>query len=281
LPIAHWSRDFESPLPRQKKASENPVIAAGLAAIASCAQSLISSRAPSNQPAPMATSNRPWSIAIDYPPRMYTIVIGNKRYSSWSMRPWLALSLTGAPFDEIVIPLDRPDTKAKILEYSPAGRVPVLRHGDLTVWDSLAITEYLHERHPEAGLWPADPASRAVARSAVAEMHSGFGALRQNMSMDLGASKPGQGHDAPGVRQDIDRIRTLWGDLRARYGRGGDFLFGSLTVADAFFAPVATRFRTYGVTLDPVSERYVEAIYGWPAFRSWLDAAAREPWVRP
>ena len=212
---------------------------------------------------------------MDYAPRMYTIVIGNKRYSSWSMRPWLALSLTGAPFDEVLIPLNQPDTKAKILEYSPSA----LLHDGLVVWDSLAITEYLHERHPEAGLWPADPAARAVARSAAAEMHSGFAALRQNMSMDLGARKPGQGHDAPGVRADIDRIRALWCDFRERYGRGGDFLFGSLTAADAFFAPVATRFRTYGVELDPVSERYVEAIYGWPAFRSWLDAAAREPWV--
>jgi glutathione S-transferase len=218
------------------------------------------------------------SIAIDYPPRVYTIIIGNKRTSSWSMRPWLALSLTGVAFEEVVIPLHQPDTKARILEYSPSGRVPALRHDDLVVWDSLGITEYLHERHPEAGLWPADPAARAVARSVVAEMHAGFAALRNNMSMDLAAKKPGQGHDAPGVRADIDRIRALWCELRDRHGRDGDFLFGSLTAADAFFAPVATRFRTYGVALDPVSERYVEAIYGWPAFRSWLDAAARETW---
>ncbi len=207
-----------------------------------------------------------------------TIVVGNKAYSSWSLRGWLMLEATGAPFDEIVIPLDRPDTRAAIQAHSPAGRVPVLRAGALTVWDSLAIGEYLAERFPEAGLWPGEPDARAVARSVSAEMHSGFEALRRDMPMDLKRERPGQGHTS-GALADIARITAIWAQCRQGFGAGGPFLFGSFSIADAMFAPVATRLRTYGVSLDADSDAYVRAIMDWPAMRRWIAAAAEEPWV--
>ena len=150
-----------------------------------------------------------------------TVVIGNKNYSSWSLRGWLAVRATGQPFDEVLLPLDSREYADQIARWSPSGRVPALRHGEITVWDSLAICEYLAETYPEAGLWPADSSARAVARSAAAEMHSGFQALRTNMPMNIRADRPGQGM-APGVKEDIARIRAIWGDCRARYGAGGD-----------------------------------------------------------
>lgn len=207
-----------------------------------------------------------------------TIVVGNKAYSSWSLRGWLMLEATGAPFEEIVIPLDRPETRAAILAQSPAGRVPVLKADGLTIWDSLAIGEYLAERFPDAGLWPSDVAARAVARSVSAEMHSGFEALRREMPMDVKQRRPGIGH-TPDVLADIARITALWADCRDRFGAGGRFLFGGFCIADAMYAPVATRLETYGVDLDPDSRAYVDAILGWPAMRRWTAAGRAEPWV--
>lgn len=208
------------------------------------------------------------------------LVVGSKNYSSWSLRPYLALAHTGQPFQEVVIALDEPDTAAKIAQHSPAGRVPVLRHGELTIWDSLAICEYLAETFPAAKLWPEDKAARAVARSVTAEMHSGFQALRNNLSMDLRSRKPGKGHDAPGVQDDIRRIQQMWRECRERFGKEGPFLFGRFSIADAFYAPVVTRFVTYDVKLDAVASAYRDAVLALPAFKKWADAAAVEPPVK-
>ncbi len=205
-----------------------------------------------------------------------TIVIGNKNYSSWSLRAWIALAATGAEFDEIRIPLDRPDTRARILEHSPAGKVPVLRDGALVVWESLAICEYLAERFPDAGLWPDGDGARAHARAVACEMHAGFAALRNGMPMNCRAALPGKGH-SPEVDADIARIAKIWRDCRENFGAGGGFLFGRFTVADAMFAPVASRFTTYAVDLDPVSQAYVDAVLALPAMQAWYEAARAEP----
>ncbi len=208
-----------------------------------------------------------------------TLVIGNKNYSSWSLRPWLALKATGQAFDEVLVVLRRPETKAEILLHSAAGKLPVLKHGDLTIWESLAICEYIAETWPAAGLLPEDARARAVARSVMSEMHAGFVALRRELPMDICKLSPlAQNGVTPGeeARQDIARVQQIWQDCRGRFGKKGDFLFGGFTLADAMYAPVATRLRSYGVALDPVSEAYVNAIYAWPAMQEWCAAAAKE-----
>lgn len=204
-----------------------------------------------------------------------TLIIGNKNYSSWSLRPWLAMQQTGLEFQEIRIPLDTPKAASQLRQYSPAGKVPVLHDGSLIIWDSLAILDHLVERFPESHWWPTDPVARATARSISAEMHSSFAYLRQNMPMNCRASLPGKGM-APGVQADIDRITTIWRDCRQRFGRGGDFLFGTFTIADAMYAPVVSRFTTYSVTLDPICKAYTDAIWALPAMQDWLAAAQAE-----
>jgi glutathione S-transferase len=174
----------------------------------------------------------------------YRLVIGNKNWSSWSLRPWLAMRRAGLPFDEINVRLRLPDSKAEILRHSPSGMVPTLIDGDLAIWDSLAILEYLAERHPEAELWPRDRAARAIARSAAAEMHSGFMPLRQHCSMEL-LARSSQATLAPEVAANVERIVVLWRECRAKFGQKGPFLFGRFSNADAMYAPVAARFRTY------------------------------------
>lgn len=206
------------------------------------------------------------------------LVIANQNYSSWSLRPWLALKQAGLPFSVTVIPLRQDDTKARILARSPSGKVPALIHNGLTVWDSLAICEYLAELAPDAGLWPADPATRAVARSVSAEMHSGFTALRSNMPMNIRGELPGWGR-APGVADDIARIEAIWTDLRQRCGAEGPYLFGGFTIADAMYAPVVSRFKTYGVTVNPTAQAYADAIQAHPAMQEWTTAALAETWV--
>jgi glutathione S-transferase len=203
-----------------------------------------------------------------------TLVIGNKNYSSWSLRPWLAMKQARLDFAEVRIPLDTLETHAKILQYSPAGRVPVLIHNDLTIWDSLAIGEYLAEQFP-GHWWPKESAARASARSISAEMHSGFSSLRQQMPMDCRAQLPGQGGE-PGVQSDIDRITEIWRTCRRQFGAGGDFLFGQFTFADAMYAPVVSRFVTYEVELDEIARAYADAIWSLPAMQEWLEAAAAE-----
>lgn len=207
-----------------------------------------------------------------------TIVLGNKRYSSWSLRPWLALKHTGVAFDEVVIPLYRDGSKERILSFSPAGKVPILRHGEVTVWESLAICEYLADRFPAAGLWPEDPAARALARAVSAEMHGGFVALRQNLPMDLSRRADDPARIAL-AQADIDRVTQIWRDCRAAHGRAGPFLFGGFTNADAMYAPAACRLRSYGVKLDSECAAYVDALLDLPAMRAWEEAAAEEPWT--
>jgi len=207
-----------------------------------------------------------------------TIILGNKNYSSWSLRAWLALKATGTEFDEIVIPLWLDGAKEQIFTHSPSGKVPALRHGDAVVWESLAICEHLAEMFPDAGLWPADPVARATARSVSNEMHAGFMALRRAMPMNCRAAKPGKGM-TEGVAADVERVTAIWRDCRARFGTDGGLLFGGFTIADAMFAPVASRFRTYAVALDPVSAAYVDALHDLPAMRSWLAAAEAEPYT--
>ena len=202
-----------------------------------------------------------------------TLVIGNKNYSSWSLRPWLAMKVAGIPFAEHRIPLYGPGSKDQILVYSPAGKVPCLADGDLRVWDSLSICEYLAEKHP--GLWPQDPAARALARSVSAEMHSGFANLRAKMSMNIRKRSPGLGR-TPESMADVARIVSLWSDCRARYGKGGPFLFGAFSIADAMYAPVVLRFRTYEVELPADCRAYSDAVLALPAMQDWIAAAMAE-----
>ncbi|HEX3499002.1 MAG TPA: glutathione S-transferase family protein [Stellaceae bacterium] len=207
-----------------------------------------------------------------------TIYLGNKNYSSWSLRPWLALKQTGAEFAEELIPLSEANTRSTILRYSPSGRVPALTHGGLTVWDSLAICEYLAETFPAAQLWPADLAARAVARAVSAEMHSGFAALRNHLPMNMRSSFPNRGV-TPEVQADINRITAIWRDCRKRFGEGGPFLFGGFTNADAMYAPVVSRFRTYRVELEEEAQAYADAVWALPALQEWLTAAKNEPMI--
>lgn len=203
----------------------------------------------------------------------YRLVIGNKNYSSWSLRPWLAMKHSGIPFEETRIPLYGADSKERLASISPSARVPVLIHGDLVIWDSLAICEYLAERH--AGMWPGDATARAVARSVSAEMHSGFVNLRTNMTMNIRRNYAGKGM-GPGVMQDIARIFSLWADCRDRFGASGPFLFGGFSIADAMFAPVVTRFRTYAVPIPKELVPYYDAMLEIAAMRDWIAASETE-----
>ncbi len=208
-----------------------------------------------------------------------TIYLGNKNYSSWSMRPWLVLKRTTVAFEEVVIPLYQPGSKETVLKFSPSGKVPALRHGDVTVWDSLAICEYLAESFPTFDLWPKEPAARALARAVSAEMHSGFVALRQHLPMNIRSSFPGRGV-TPEVQADVNRIMAIWRDCRSRFGEGnGDFLFGNFTIADAMYAPVVTRFRPYKIELEREAEAYCETIMAMPAMQEWIAAARNEPMI--
>jgi glutathione S-transferase len=203
-----------------------------------------------------------------------TLIIGNKNYSSWSMRPWVAMTAFNIPFNEVRILLDRPDTSSRIAEYSAAGRVPVLIAGEMTIWDSLAICEYLAEQFPEKHLWPQDVAARAMARSVCAEMHAGFADLRSAMSMSIRDSLPGRGR-TPGAQGDIGRISEIWEECLSRFGHH-QYLFGDFTIADAFFAPVVMRFATYHVALAPALQAYCERIKAHPAVARWIAEALAE-----
>jgi glutathione S-transferase len=209
-----------------------------------------------------------------------TLVIGNRNYSSWSMRPAVLMRAKAIEFEEIQIPLRQPDSITRKLAYSPAGKVPVLIADGLHIWESTAIMEYLAEAFPERQLWPADREARAVARSVSAEMHAGFEALREHMPLNCRARHPGHGRE-PGVDSDIERVQGLWRDCRSRFGTGGDFLFGDFTVADAMFAPVVSRFQTYDVELGEVEQAYCGAVLAHPAVAEWIGAAQDEPWTIP
>lgn len=208
-----------------------------------------------------------------------TLVIGNKNYSSWSMRPWMALKGADIPFNEIVIPLYTGDAdKRRILSFTQSGKVPVLVDGDITVWDSLAIIEYAAEKFPQAKLWPQDRAARAHARSISAEMHSGFMPLRNECGMNI--HRPvGAKALSDDAKANIARIHQIWTDCRARYGGEGPYLFGAFTAADAMFAPVVHRFRTYAIEVTPPVREYMNTMLGNSAFRQWTDDAMAETLV--
>ena len=204
---------------------------------------------------------------------MRTLVIGNKNYSSWSLRPWLAMKALGILFEEVRIPLYMPDSKERILYYSPSGKLPCLIDGSIRVWDSLAILEHLAETYP--ALWPAAPTARALARSISAEMHAGFANLRQHMSMNVRARLPGKGR-TPEALAEAARVQAIWSDCRRRYGGAGPYLFGRFSAADAMYAPVALRFRTYAFELSEPCQAYADTLLALPAMREWIDAAERE-----
>ncbi len=207
-----------------------------------------------------------------------TLIIGNKNYFSWSLRPWILMKRLGVQFRELLIPLSQPETRDEIEKYSPSGRVPALRRGDFCVWDSMAICEYVSELAGGRG-WPKDPEIRAVARSVSAEMHSGFVNLRSEWPMNARARNR---HTpmTPGLEADIDRVEEIWGDCRSRFGKsGGPWLFGEYSIADAMYAPVVLRFNTYGAQLSEAARWYIATVIEDPALQEWVRAAKEERWT--
>ncbi|HVG51969.1 MAG TPA: glutathione S-transferase family protein [Xanthobacteraceae bacterium] len=208
------------------------------------------------------------------------LIIGNKNYSSWSMRPWIAMKAAGIPFEEEVISLNTPDFKPRLLKYSGTGKVPTLIDGDIHIWESLAILEYLAEKFPAAKLWPSDPKAKAHARAISSEMHAGFIPLRRQCPMNLWrpVKKMVLNDD---TAANVKRIDAMWTDSRARFGTGGPFLFGQFTAADAMYAPVVSRFHTYDVDVSAVTREYMKALMALPAWKEWRDAGVKEPWILP
>jgi glutathione S-transferase len=206
------------------------------------------------------------------------LIIGNKNYSSWSFRPWIAMKVAGIAFEETVISLDAGDFKAVVGPVSGTGKVPVLIDGDVRVWESLAILEYLAEKFPAAGLWPADSAARAYARVIANEMHAGFLPLRKLLPMNMW--RPVLKRElTPEAAANVARIEAIWNDCRARFAKGGPFLFGRFGAADAMYAPVVARLHTYAVAVGAGTRAYMDAVMALPAWREWHTAAVKEPWV--
>ena len=208
----------------------------------------------------------------------FKLIIGNKNYSSWSFRPWIAMKVGGIAFEEEVISLEASDFKARVGKVSGTGKVPALVDGNVHVWESLAILEYLAEKYPHAHLWPADPAARALARAIAAEMHAGFGPLRRHLPMNMWRPvTPRQ--LTPEVETNVRRIEAIWTDCRRGYGADGGFLFGGFGAADAMYAPVVSRFHTYGVEVGATARAYMDGVMALPAWGEWRAAALAEPWV--
>jgi glutathione S-transferase len=206
------------------------------------------------------------------------LIIGNKNYSSWSLRPWIAMRAANIPFDEEVISLDRTDFKARVGAFSGNGKVPVLLDGAICVWESLAILEYLAEKFTAAKLWPQSPAARAHARAIAAEMHAGFSPLRRHLPMNMRRPVMRRALDPP-VQTNVQRIEAIWTDCRTRFGAGGPFLFGAFGAADAMYAPVVSRFHTYDVQVGETCRAYMAAVTALPAWNEWCKAARAETWV--
>lgn len=208
------------------------------------------------------------------------LTIGNKLYSTWSMRPWLVLSAFGIPFEEMVISLSDADFKARVMAISPAGKVPILEDDGVVVWETLAIIEYLAERFPEHAIWPRDVAARAHARAVSNEMHAGFTALRGACPMNLGKRFANKDR-GEGVTRDVARIEQIWSEARSRFGAsaGGPFLYGAFSAADAMYAPVVARLDGYSVPVSEASEAYMAAVQAHPAYVSWRTAGLAEPWI--
>ena len=208
------------------------------------------------------------------------LVIANKNYSSWSLRPWMAMTMVGLDFDESMILLDTPVMKKQIAGHSPAGRLPVLHHGKITVWETLAILEYLAETYPEKNFWPKSRAARAMARAVSNEMHAGFSSLRNACPMNLRRAPKAVRMNEP-IRADVARIEEIWRDCRKTYGKGGKFLFGKFSNADAMFAPVVTRFETYAIPVARDTKAYMDTVMATKAFQAWKSAALKETWIVP
>jgi len=211
---------------------------------------------------------------------MLHLIIGNKNYSSWSFRPWFAMKVAGIAFQETVISLEATDFKARIMAMSGAGKVPVLIDGDVHVWESLAILEYLAEKFPAAALWPRDAAARAHARAISSEMHAGFQALRRQLPMNVWRPVIPLALDVE-AKADVARIEAIWTECRRRFVAAGPFLYGGFGAADAMYAPVVSRFRTYAVQVSAVARDYMTAVMALPAWSEWREAAQREPWILP
>jgi len=208
------------------------------------------------------------------------LIIGNKNYSSWSMRPWIAMKVAGIPFDETVISLNASDFKAVVGPVSGTGKVPVLIDGEVRVWESLAILEYLAEKFPQLGLWPVDAAARAYARVVANEMHAGFLPLRRLLPMNMW--RPVMKRElTPEAAVNVQRLEAIWNDCRERFGNGGPFLFGRYGAADAMYAPMVSRLHTYAVDVGAGTRAYMNAVMALPAWREWHAAAVKEPWVLP
>ncbi len=207
------------------------------------------------------------------------LLIANKGYSSWSQRAWLVLKHFGIPFEEVVQPLYVDGWKEAILKISPTGKVPCLVDGDITVWESLAIIEYLAEKFPDRGIWPTDPAARAHARSAAAEMHAGFPNLRRDYNSNWRRTYAWKVRGDGSALEDAKRIFALWKEARQRFGQGGPFLYGKFSTADAMYAPVVGRFTTYSWIVDDEAEAYMQAIRTLPAYAEWVEAGRAEPWT--
>ena len=206
------------------------------------------------------------------------LTIGNKNYSSWSFRPWIAMKVAGIAFEEEVISLNAADFRARLGKISGTGKVPALADGDVHVWESLAILEYLAEKFPAAGLWPSEPQARAHARAIAAEMHAGFVPMRRHLPMNMW--RPVKARElTPEATANVRRIDAMWTDCRNRYGKGGAFLFGPFGAADAMYAPVVSRFHTYAVEVSAMSRSYLAAVMALPAWAEWYAAALQEPWV--
>ena len=209
-----------------------------------------------------------------------TLVIGNKNYSSWSLRPWIAMRVAGIAFDEVVISLNAPDFKSVVTKISGTGKVPALNDDGVHVWESLAILEYLADKFPAAALWPADAATRAHARAIASEMHAGFAPLRRHLPMNVW--RPVKRRDLTAeAAANVARIEAMWSECRTRFGDGGPFLFGRFSAADAMYAPVVSRFHTYDVEVGPRARAYMDAVMSLPAWSEWRQAALQEPWVLP
>jgi glutathione S-transferase len=210
----------------------------------------------------------------------FHLVVANKTYSSWSLRAWLAMREFNVPFTETVIALDLPNTQRQIKAHTGAGRLPVLHHGSTTIWESLAILEYLAEKFPDKALWPRSSAARAMARAVANEMHAGFMALRNACPMNLRRPrKPLARPLSDDVKSNVRRIETLWEECRKAYGKGGPFLFGKFSIADAMYAPVVTRFDTYALKVGSAARDYMDAVTATEAFRAWKADALQETWI--
>lgn len=211
---------------------------------------------------------------------MLKLVIANKLYSSWSLRPWMVLRAFDIPFEEIIIPLRTPESRARVLEYSPSGKVPALIDGVMTIWESLAIIEYLAETYPDRAIWPRQLSARAHARAISNEMHGGFQTLRQSCPMNLAGRYQTPEMTVP-LKANVDRIEHIWNDARRQFGEDGPFLYGQFSAADAMYAPVVSRFATYGIPVTHDSMDYIRAVLAHPAFVEWRAQALDRTWVIP